>query len=80
MKRMATQLEQNGYLRIIQDEKDKRKLRLVATDKMTKLEQVNLAATNQFMQEMYRGISKEELKMAIETLKKMNHNLGGTIQ
>ncbi len=80
VKRMATQLEQNGYLRIIQDEKDKRKLRLVATDKMTKLEQVNLEGTNQFMQEMYRGISKEELKMAIGTLKKMNHNLGGTIQ
>lgn len=80
VKRMALQLEKKGYLQIIQDEKDKRKQRLVVTEKMVRLGEAKKAATKVFMQTMYRGIEKEEISKAIKILTKINHNLGGMIE
>lgn len=80
VKRMALQLEKKGYLKIIQDEKDKRKQRLVVTEKMVQLGEAKKAATKVFMQTMYRGIEKEEISQAIKILTKINHNLGGMIE
>ena len=80
VKRMALQLEKKGYLKIIQDEKDKRKQRLVMTEKMVRFGEAKKAATKVFMQTMYRGIEKEEISRTIKILTKINHNLGGVIE
>lgn len=80
VKRMATQLEKNGYLLIQQGKEDKRKLLLISTGKLEKMAEEAREVTMRFMEGLYKGISKEDLKITLETLKKMDKNLGGIIQ
>ncbi len=80
VKRMAIQLEKNGYLVIQQDKLDKRKLLLVQTGKMKQSSEESKDATIKFMKELYQGISREELIITLNTLKKMDRNIGGHIE
>lgn len=80
IKRMAIQLENKGYIRLVQDENDKRKLLLVATEKVSKVGQEKKEATIQFMEKLYGEISKDELQITLKTLKKMDKNIGGIIE
>lgn len=80
VKRMATQLEKNGYLLIQQSKEDKRKLFLVTTGKLEAIAHEASEATIKFMDNLYKGISKEELRITLKTLKKMDQNIGGIIK
>lgn len=75
VKRMAVQLEQKGYLHIVQDKEDRRKQRLILTDKSVALEESTNDATENFMKTLYQDITKEEMKGVIQTLIKMSSNL-----
>ena len=78
VKRMAAQLEKNGYLAIRTDEEDHRKQRLVGTGKFERMGVETQAAGETFMERLYRGIPREDLRQAIQTLKQMDRNMGGT--
>jgi DNA-binding MarR family transcriptional regulator len=80
VKRMAAQLEKKGYLIIRQDKADKRKLLLVQTGKVKQLVEESGEAAIKFMSSLYQGISQEDLKITLETLKKMDQNIGGHIE
>lgn len=80
VKRMANRLEKNGYLIIHQDKVDKRKLLLVPTGKIKQISEESKEATIKFMNGLYQGISREELKITLDTLKKMDRNIGGYIE
>lgn len=75
VKRMALHLEKNGYLKIEQDETDKRRLNLVMTRKVETLKAQMQEATQQFMEQLYLGISADELAAALRILTKMENNL-----
>lgn len=80
VKRMADQLEKKGYLIIQQDKTDKRKLLLVQTGKVKQLVEETGEAGIKFMNSLYQGISQEDLIITLETLKKMDRNIGGHIE
>lgn len=80
VKRMATQLESKGYINIIQDKDDKRKLLLVPTEKVKRVGAEKQEATINFMTNLFREISKDELEVTLSTLKKMDRNIGGIIE
>lgn len=80
VKRMALHLERAGYIKLVPDEKDKRKLLLVPTEKIEKMAEEKKEATLRFMERLYQGISEEEIKTALAILNKMEKNLGGTIK
>ena len=80
VKRIAEHLEKTGYLEIKRDQKDKRKLLLIPTDKIEKEAKQNRAKTMAFMEGLYKNISKEDLVVTLRTLIKMDQNLGGTIE
>lgn len=80
VKRMAESLQKKGYLIIRQDETDKRKLRLVGTAKKEELAEAKQEAMLAFMANLYRGIPKEDLRITLKTLMKMDQNLGGIIE
>lgn len=80
VKRMATQLESKGYINIIQDKDDKRKLLLVPTEKVKRVGDEKQEATINFMTNLFREISKDELEVTLSTLKKMDRNIGGIIE
>ena len=77
VKRMAAQLEKSGYLRIEPDPRDRRKQRLVATDKFARVNREKQAMADAFMETLYRNIGEEELRGAIRVLRHMDENLGG---
>lgn len=80
VKRMAQQLQKQGYLNIVQDSEDKRKLLLIATDKIEKRADKNREVTYQFMNRLYHDISRKDLQVTFDTLMKMDRNLGGKIE
>lgn len=80
VKRMAAQLEKSGYLHILPDAKDRRKQRLVATEKFVQVNAEKQAMADAFMNRLYDGITDAQLRSAIEVLQKMDHNLGGSYE
>jgi len=80
IKRMAEQLQKNGYLKIVQDPKDKRKLLLVPTDKIKQNATADAQKTAAFMATLYKDIPKEDLAVTLKTLMKMDQNIGGILE
>lgn len=75
VKRMAMALEKNQYVEIKKDEKDKRRLNLHLTPKAAEFSGKYEDKIKRFMEQMYEGISKEEMQTTLHTLDKMNRNL-----
>lgn len=69
-----------GYIGFVQDEYNKRKVLLVVMDKVKSVEQEKQAVTVQFMKKLYGDIPKEELKITLRTLLKMDKNIGGILE
>lgn len=80
VKRMADHLQKEEYLEIVQDNNDKRKLLLVSTGKIEKMANSNHEKSLHFMLQLYKNISREDLVSTLNTLKKMDQNLGGNIE
>jgi DNA-binding MarR family transcriptional regulator len=75
IKRMASNLEKNKYVSIVEDDKDKRKRHIIMTDKLHKMGESNSKMTQAFMEGLYSGISDEELGCVVSVLKKMENNI-----
>ena len=75
VRRMAEQLQAKGYLVICKDEVDKRKLRLVATQKLQQFSKEKQEVTQKFMDRMYQGISETDLMQALKVIQKMTENI-----
>ena len=75
VKRLADQLESKGYLRILADAADKRKLRLVPTAKFRELSAEKNDFAKQFMDRLYQNVSAEDLKTTIKTIQQMTENI-----
>lgn len=80
VKRMAKQLQKENYLEIIQDQSDKRKLLLVSTGKFEQMAEENRDVTIRFMNQLFDGIDKTDLEVILQSLKKMDHNIGGVVE
>lgn len=80
IKRMAEHLQKEGYLQIQQHEKDKRKLLLVSTGKFESMSESNRERTMAFMSRLYADIPREDLVITLQTLMKMDQNLGGMLE
>ena len=77
VKRMAAQLEKSGYVSIVPDTQDRRKQRLVASEKFTRVNAEKQAMADAFMNTLYRDIPDDDLRGAIRALRRMDENLGG---
>lgn len=80
VKRMAVHLQKEGYLDMVQDAKDKRKLLLINTGKAEKTAELSSEKIADFMSILYRDIPQQDLRVVLSTLKKMDQNLGGVIE
>lgn len=80
VKRMAEHLKNAGYLNIEQDDTDRRKLLLVSTGKIEQMAELQRNKTIEFMSGLYQGIPREELKITLNTLMKMDRNIGGILE
>ena len=80
IKRMAEHLQKNGYLQIVQDPKDRRKQLLVPTEKVALQAAKDQEKSLAFMTQLYKDIPKEDLTITLNTLLKMDQNIGGILE
>ena len=75
LKRMLVILEKKGYVTVLQDPDDKRKMRIVDTGKVKKMDSMNDQKSEQFMADVFCDIVEEDLKKAVEVLAKIDENV-----
>jgi len=75
VKKLADSLEKKGFIELRQDKLDKRKCNLLVTDKVLSLTKVIDEEAENFMQDLYKGISKNDLRHVIAVLTQMELNL-----
>ncbi len=80
VKRMAEHLQREEYLQIVLHSNDKRKLLLISTGKLEKMADSNREISISFMSKLYRNIPREDLVTTLNTMIKMNKNIGGIIE
>ena len=75
VKMMVGKLEKNGFIRVEVDQKDKRKQRLVLTEKAEEFSARYSKPSDEFMNDLFSGISKEDLDVTIRTLMQVDMRL-----
>lgn len=75
VKQILLKLEKKGFIKLIVDEKDKRKQRIVLTEYCSEFCNKNDEVSREIMRKMFGGISEEELQGTIQTIIKIEDNL-----
>lgn len=75
VKQILLKLEKKGFIKLVIDEKDKRKQRIELTDYCRKFCNKNDEATGLIMKKMFDGISEEQLQITIQTIIQIEDNL-----
>ena len=75
VKQILLKLEKKNFINIVIDAADKRKQRIELTEYCKDYCSKNDTLSNEIMSSMFKGISKEELQMTIQTIMKIEGNL-----
>ena len=76
-KQILLKLEKKGFVLLKEDAKDKRKQRVHLTEKCLAFCKKNDEVSAQVMQQLFGGISPEEMQTTIRTIMQMENNLKG---
>ena len=76
-KQLLLKLEKKGFVLLKADAKDKRKQRVHLTEKCLAFCKENDEVSTQVMQQLFGGISPEEMQTTIRTIMQMENNLKG---
>ena len=76
IRQLVRKLEDKGYVQVKKDPIDQRAIRIYLTKEVEKWEQAHQADQQAFIQQMYRGISPESLKIVNHVLDQLYENLG----
>lgn len=77
VKQILNKLEQKGFVAVIPDEQDKRKQRIVLTEKTERFCAEHNEGSLVFMEKMFAGIDSESIQQTIRTILMMEKNLEG---
>ena len=75
VKKMAILLEKKGYLSILCDKNDKRKLKLIIKDKFHKKSVALESRTKEFWAALFKDLSDKQIKTMLSVLIQMEKNL-----
>jgi len=75
VKQLADKLAQKGFLRYERDKKDRRAIRLQLTEKSHAFWQSRDEQANQFINDIYKGLTDDELSLISKGLQKISENL-----
>ena len=75
VKQILLKLEKKGFISFSQDEKDKRKQRIVLTEFCREFCEKNDSESIRIMKNMFNGVSEEQLQATIKTLIQIEDNL-----
>lgn len=74
VKQILLKLEEKGYVQILSDKDDKRKLRIHFTPKIEEMA-IYREREEAFMKHLYKGVSKEQIQTTFDTLSQLEQNL-----
>ena len=74
-KQILLKLEKHGFAKVCQDSEDKRKQRIILTDKAIEFRRHYEETSEQAMQSIFGNISKEELLTTISVFTRLNKNV-----
>ena len=77
VKQILIKLEKKGFVRIVADEKDKRKQRIELTEYCENFCNKNDEASISIMNKMFEGISQEQIQTTIATIIQIEGNIKG---
>ena len=77
VKQILLKLEKKKFIEFRADEKDKRKQRIVLTDRCRRFCEKNNEMSIAVMDKMFSGISKEDISATIQTIVRIEKNLRG---
>lgn len=75
VKEILSSLERKGFIRILKDEKDRRKQRIYLTEKMQQMADKYHEKEVAFMERLYEGVEEEEIEQTYRILAHMENNL-----
>ncbi|WP_028042828.1 MarR family winged helix-turn-helix transcriptional regulator [Candidatus Stoquefichus massiliensis] len=75
VKQIINKLEQKGFLKIVADAKDKRKIRILKTNMMDELKQKYMKQELRFMEQLYQGVSPQDIHITLKTIQQLEKNL-----
>ena len=75
VKQILLKLEKKGFVKVVADERDKRKQRIELTEYCMEFCQKNDEVSSQIMKNMFEGISQEQLNVTIATIIQIEDNL-----
>jgi DNA-binding MarR family transcriptional regulator len=75
IKQILLKLEKAGFVALEQDEKDRRKLRVILTEKASKLYESNTGLRDQYISKLFEGITGKDIGIAIGLFRKLDENL-----
>ncbi len=75
VKQIILKLEKNGFVKTYVDAEDRRKLRIVMTDKMKMINEKYDTRVNDFFRKMYQNVDEEELASALKAISKIEYNI-----
>ena len=76
VKQILIKLEKKDYIKMVTDEKDKRKQRIFLTDKCREFCAKNDPQSQKIVDCIFKGIDENSLLITIQTIMKMDKNLG----
>lgn len=75
VKQILLKLEKKEFVEIVPDSNDKRKQRVILTEKCMQFCNDNDDKSTMVMKSMFEGITQEQLQVTIQTIIQMEHNL-----
>lgn len=75
VKQILLKLEKKGFVDVIADDEDKRKQRVIITEKTKNFCKEHEAGSSKAVGAIFRGITKEQLQTTIRTIMQMEENL-----
>ena len=75
VRKLLLRLEKAGYVTLAGDENDRRKQRVLMTEKAERLSREYNELGSEFMRRLFEGVSTEKTELAVSTVLGMNENL-----
>ena len=75
VKQILNKLEDKGYVKTVLDEQDKRKQRIILTDKTIEFCEKHDAGSKMVVKKIFEGIDEKDIGIVIKTLLQMEKNL-----
>lgn len=75
VKQLINKLEEKGFLQTVSDQVDKRKMRIIQTNKMAELKAKYEKQEMAFMEQLYSGLTPQQIASTLQVIKIMENNL-----